>query len=51
MRRAGFDSTANAGKGIGFINMSDRLGAIGGNLEVHSEPGSGTRISGRIPLD
>jgi signal transduction histidine kinase len=30
--------------------MSDRLGAIGGTLHVHSAPGAGTTISGRIPL-
>jgi signal transduction histidine kinase len=30
--------------------MSDRVGSIGGTIEVWSEPGKGTKISGRIPL-
>jgi signal transduction histidine kinase len=47
---AGFDSAGTAGKGAGFVNMRDRVGAIGGALEVHSAPGAGTTISGRLPL-
>lgn len=46
---AGFDAAAAAG-GHGFVNMADRLGAIGGTVEVRSSPGEGTRIVGRIPL-
>jgi signal transduction histidine kinase len=46
---AGFDSAGTAGKGAGFVNMRDRVGAIGGTLEVHSAPGRGTTISGRLP--
>ena len=46
---AGFDATS-AARGAGFINMSDRLGAIGGTLDVHSAPGQGTTVAGRIPL-
>jgi signal transduction histidine kinase len=30
--------------------MEDRLGAIGGTLEVESAPGRGTKIAGRIPI-
>lgn len=47
---AGFDPRAGA-DGHGFVNMRDRLGAVGGTLTVDSAPGSGTRISGHIPLD
>lgn len=47
---AGFDLSARGG-GHGFVNMADRLGAIGGSLDVWSEPGEGTRISGRIPVE
>lgn len=36
-------------RGHGFVNMADRLGAIGGTVEVWSAPGQGTRIRGRIP--
>jgi signal transduction histidine kinase len=47
---AGFDTSSSAGRGHGFVNMSDRLGAIGGTLRVESEPGRGTTIAGSIPL-
>jgi signal transduction histidine kinase len=47
---AGFDMAARGTAGAGFINMSDRLGAIGGNVRVESAPGAGTRVSGRIPV-
>jgi signal transduction histidine kinase len=41
---------SGAQRGHGFVNMSDRVGAIGGTITVESSPGRGTRISGRIPL-
>ena len=44
----GFDvGTATAGHG--FVNMSDRLGAIGGTIEWRSAPGEGAEILGTIP--
>jgi len=46
---AGFDPAARAG-GTGFVNMADRLGAIGGNLRVDSTPGGGTTVVGVLPL-
>ena len=45
----GFDVGARTG-GTGFINMNDRLGAIGGAVRVESAPGAGTRVSGVVPL-
>ena len=36
--------------GAGMINMRDRLSVVGGELTIKSSPGSGTRISGQIPL-
>ena len=45
----GFD-VKSRGAGVGFTNMSDRLGAIGGTLRVESAPGRGTKIMGTIPL-
>jgi signal transduction histidine kinase len=48
---AGFDPAGSAGRGHGFVNMSDRLGAIGGTVEVDSVPGRGTRVSGAVPVD
>lgn len=47
---AGFDLASGAQRGHGFVNMTDRVGAIGGTVIVDSAPGKGTRISGRIPL-
>jgi signal transduction histidine kinase len=48
---AGFDPASRPHLGAGFTNMSDRVGAIGGSISVHSAPGKGTKISGRIPLE
>ena len=45
----GFDPAAGDG-GTGFVNMRDRLGAIGGTLRVESSPGAGTSILGTLPL-
>ena len=47
---AGFDATSDTIRGHGFVNMADRLGAIGGTLGVESSPGRGTTIRGEIPL-
>ena len=46
---AGFDM-AGRGLGAGFVNMEDRVGAMGGTLQVESASGSGTKITGKIPL-
>ncbi len=46
---AGFDPRGSA-HGVGFTNMNDRLGAVGGTLRVESTPGTGTRVTGVIPL-
>jgi signal transduction histidine kinase len=46
---AGFDAGA-AATGTGFVNMADRLGAIGGSLRVESAPGGGTSVVGFLPL-
>ena len=37
--------------GSGLTNMRDRLDALGGAVRVHSAPGAGTRVEGRVPLD
>jgi signal transduction histidine kinase len=46
---AGFDLGTDAIHGHGFVNMADRLGAIGGTLDVESKPGAGTHVKGSIP--
>jgi signal transduction histidine kinase len=45
----GFD-VAHAAGGHGYVNMADRLGAIGGTVRWESAPGAGTRVAGSIPL-
>jgi signal transduction histidine kinase len=45
----GFDP-ASTGYGTGLQGMADRLDAIGGTLEVSSEPGRGTKVLGRIQI-
>jgi signal transduction histidine kinase len=46
---AGFD-TATVSHGTGLQGMADRLAAAGGTLRISSAPGSGTTISGRLPV-
>lgn len=43
----GFDVDAHR-HGHGFVNMADRLGALGGTAQVASIPGEGTTVTGRI---
>ena len=45
----GFDA-AVARRGHGYINMADRLGAIGGTVRWDSTPGHGSSVSGSVPL-
>jgi signal transduction histidine kinase len=45
---AGFD-TGSGGTGSGLQGMADRLAALGGDLQVRSEPGQGTTVTGRLP--
>jgi len=45
---AGFDP-ARTKLGTGLQGMSDRLEALGGALEIRSQPGQGTTITGRVP--
>jgi len=45
----GFD-VALATRGHGYMNMADRLGAIGGTVRWESAPGEGTRVLGSVAL-
>ena len=48
----GFEmSSASLSEGLGFISMRERLRIVGGELEIHSQPGQGTRIELTVPLD
>ncbi|SHK03778.1 Histidine kinase-, DNA gyrase B-, and HSP90-like ATPase [Pseudonocardia thermophila] len=44
----GFDAAGRTGHGL--QNMSDRVGALGGELEIRSAPGRGTSVIGTVPL-
>jgi signal transduction histidine kinase len=36
--------------GLGFTSMKERLRLVGGEMQVYSEPLSGTRIEISVPL-
>lgn len=41
---------ADAAAGTGLCGLADRVDALGGQFEVHSPAGAGTRVSARLPL-
>jgi PAS domain S-box-containing protein len=41
---------ADPSRGSGLIGLHDRVAALGGALEVHSEPGAGTILTAQIPV-
>ena len=45
----GFDP-GRVPRGMGFDIMRDRVEALGGTLDIMSEPGRGTTVSGRVPV-
>ena len=45
----GFSSDKPA-DGLGITSMEERATAIGGNVEIHSEPGEGTRVEISAPM-
>jgi signal transduction histidine kinase len=45
----GFDTAATR-FGTGLQGIADRLSALDGELAIRSEPGSGTRVRGRIEV-
>jgi signal transduction histidine kinase len=46
---AGFDPAATR-RGTGLVGMADRLAALGGTLDVQSQPGHGTTVQGWLPV-
>ena len=50
---AGFDTKAVQGvrRGLGLVSMRERIQALGGQLQLHSSPGSGTELVIQIPLE
>jgi signal transduction histidine kinase len=37
-------------RGLGLVGMQERVHHLGGEFEVHSEPGGGTRVAVELPL-
>jgi hypothetical protein len=48
-RGRGFDPK-NYDTGLGIIGMRERVETLGGELEIYSEKGKGTRVVARIPI-
>jgi signal transduction histidine kinase len=46
----GFDPMGSFPGHLGLRSMRERVGAVGGTLEIHSAPGKGTRICVRVPI-
>ena len=46
---AGFDPD-DVERGAGLTNLTDRVAAVGGTLQIDAGPGRGTRITGEIPV-
>jgi signal transduction histidine kinase len=46
---AGFDTTT-VRHGTGLQGMADRLAALGGALDIRSQPGRGTTLTGQLPV-
>jgi len=52
----GFDLAAvwhseDQARGLGLLGMQERVALLGGELTIHSQPGQGTRVSIKIPLE
>jgi signal transduction histidine kinase len=41
---------ADPGRGSGLLNITDRVGALGGTLEIMSPVGGGTSLLAEIPI-
>jgi two-component system, NarL family, sensor histidine kinase UhpB len=46
----GCGMSANVGTGYGLIGMGERVKALGGSLDVASDPGAGWTVTARLPL-
>jgi signal transduction histidine kinase len=44
-------TTTAANDGLGQVVMRDRMGAVGGELEITSSPGAGTTVRGTAPAE
>jgi len=47
----GFDPDQRSSYGIGLQGLRERFMTLGGNFDVESSPGKGTRLYGSLPID
>ena len=47
----GFDANTLEKPGLGILSMRGRARLLGGDFEIHSKPGRGTRIEAWVPFD
>ena len=45
----GFDRASNVGPSFGLLGMEERIGSVGGRLDVMSSAENGTRIEAALP--
>jgi two-component system sensor histidine kinase UhpB len=45
------DAARAEGRGLGLFGMEERAFYVGGSLEIRSEPGRGTHVHARVPLE
>jgi signal transduction histidine kinase len=45
----GFDRDSAGASSFGLLGMEERIGSLGGELQVASSPGTGTRIEAMLP--
>jgi signal transduction histidine kinase len=51
-RGVGFDhENAVSGRGLGLISMRERMQLVKGKLSITSQPGGGTTVHARVPLN
>jgi signal transduction histidine kinase len=46
----GFDVNGPPNAGLGLISMRERVESVGGVLEIHATPASGTRLRATVPI-
>jgi two-component system sensor histidine kinase UhpB len=46
----GFDANGLPNEGLGLVSMRERVESVGGVLEIHSTPASGTRLRVTVPI-
>jgi len=46
----GFDPALARSRGLGLINMDERVRSLGGSFSLQAKPGEGVHIEVRVPL-